>query len=151
MARYIVLKNDLETKREKLLVLRDDFAVLALAFPLPWLLFKRLWLHAFVVLLILAFISYLSEETVTFGIALVSNIALGLIVALEGQSWVINKAKRRGYREIGSVNDAYNLQEAELLVLDKYAIDEDAETRPAMRPVHQAPAPGDTNILLGRP
>lgn len=151
MARYIVLKNDLETKREKLLVLRDDFAVLALLFPLPWLLFKRLWLHAFVAFFILVFIGYLSEEVVTFGIALISNIALGIIVAFEGQSWVINKARRRGYREIGSVNDAHNLQEAELLVFDKYAVDEIVKSKPGSRPFPQPPALGGTDMLLGRP
>lgn len=114
MPRFVVLESDIETKGQKVRVMRDGFAVFAIAFPLPWLLFHRLWFEAALILPFIMAISIFSNHPETVGIVFIGNLALGLIVALEGDGRVIARMKRNGYREIGAIAEAHNQDEAEL-------------------------------------
>ncbi|MEO0543218.1 MAG: DUF2628 domain-containing protein [Pseudomonadota bacterium] len=113
MPRFVVLESDIETKDQKVKVMRDGFAILAIGFPIPWLLFHRLWLETAIVGVALFAVNMYSENLYLTGITFVGNLAIGLLVALEGDNRIIAKAKRRGYREVAIVADAENKWEAE--------------------------------------
>ena len=74
-------------------LVREGFAPLALAFPVPWLLIKRLWLAALVAFIAPFAVGYLFGPTA----GLVANIATGIAVAVEGRNWRIMKWERRGW------------------------------------------------------
>ncbi|MEO1702941.1 MAG: DUF2628 domain-containing protein [Pseudomonadota bacterium] len=116
MPRYVVLESDIETKGQKIRVMRDGFAVLAIGFPLPWLIFHRLWFEAIMLLPFLLAISMFSNHSDTMGIVLIGNLALGLVIALEGDGRIIARMKRSGFREVATVAEAENLNEAEFHV-----------------------------------
>jgi hypothetical protein len=115
MASYVVLEPEglnEATKTETTVFVRDGFAYFALVIPFFWLLSKRLWLEAFVVLAAtLAIGSAASSQfapAVPFLIFLVS-----VLVALEGNNWQIAKLRRLGFVE-KAVIDADDLSEAEI-------------------------------------
>ena len=77
-------------------LVREGFAPLALAFPVPWLLIKRLWLAALVAFAVPFAVALAFGPTA----GLVANIATGVAVAVEGRSWRIMKWERLGWRYV---------------------------------------------------
>ena len=143
MPRYVVLESDIETKSQKVRVMRDGFAVLAIGFPVPWLIFHRLWFEAILLLPLVMAISLFSGNPETMGIVLVGNLTLGLLVAIEGAGRIIARLKRRGYREIGTVAEAQNYEEAEFHAAELMA-------RVPSTKKKEAPKPdADTDMILG--
>ncbi|MEM1378435.1 MAG: DUF2628 domain-containing protein [Pseudomonadota bacterium] len=149
MARYVVLKNEAEENGSRVCVMRDHFSVVALAFPLPWLLFNRLWLEALIAIFALACIGLLASQLPTVGISLICNLALGALIGLEGERWAIAKAKRRGFHEIGTIADAANREEAELRAYAMFGVEPDDATAKPMRDVSVADAE-TADMFFGR-
>ncbi|MEL6436720.1 MAG: DUF2628 domain-containing protein [Pseudomonadota bacterium] len=149
MARYVVLTSDMPIGGQRARVMRDGFSVIALAFPLPWLLFNRLWIEALTVFLVMICIGMLVSQVPTIGISLSANLALGVLVGLEGERWAIAKAKRRGSREIGAVSEAGNQDEAELIAFHHYGT-APTPAEPKSMTANPAAPDGAGDIMLGR-
>ena len=75
---------------------REGFAALAIAFPVPWLVVKRLWLPALAVFAVPFAVGALLGPLP----GLVASAASGLAVAWEGRNWRIAKLERRGWRYV---------------------------------------------------
>lgn len=116
MASFVVLEPEgLNEKRqaETTVFVRDGFAFFALIVPFLWLLSKRLWLEAFVVLAATIAIGS-AAATSQFAPAVPLLIFLiSVLVALEGNNWRIAKLRRRGFVEKAVIN-ANDLAEAEI-------------------------------------
>lgn len=115
MTSFVVLHNDGAPLRfsERTEFVRDHFSIVALAFPLFWLLWHRLWFATVIfigVMTILVFVAGDHRFILAVGPL---NFLIGLFVALEGSAWRIASFKRHGYRQV-AVLDAHNLEEAEL-------------------------------------
>ena len=149
MARYVVLESDIETKEQKIRVMRDGFAVIAIGLPLPWLLFNRLWFEAVLLLPFVIAIAITPFSVDTFLLVLVCNLSLGLIIALEGDGRAIAKAKRRGYREIGVVPEAHTLEEAELYATYSISQQTPGEPMGPKKPEAVAEGDDDPDMILG--
>lgn len=127
MASFVVLEPEglnEKVQADRTVIVRDGFAFFALIVPFFWLLSKRLWLEAFVVLAATIAIGSAANTSqfapaVPFLIFLVS-----VLVALEGNNWQIAKLRRRGFVE-KAVIDANDLGEAEI----RYFVDH-ADLRP---------------------
>ncbi|WP_420407710.1 DUF2628 domain-containing protein [Hoeflea sp.] len=88
-------------ERSKLVA--DRFAPLALAFPVIWLLFNRLWFEAAIafVLYIASMMMIADAAWVWPGLAL--GFAISLVTALEGRNWRGAALARRGWRLVDLV------------------------------------------------
>lgn len=64
--------------------IRDGFSFLAFAFPLFWMLWHRMWLYALIFFLVIAFIGALAEDLDAPGAIVMVQLALSLLVGLEG-------------------------------------------------------------------
>lgn len=121
MTRFVILKNpDLNALVDKprAVLVRDHFSLLALIFPLFWLLWHRLWFAA-----AMAFIGFIAIALITSDVrlalaAVLLNALLGFFVAIEGSAWRIAQLQRHGY-QFADVVLAQTREEAELLALDK--------------------------------
>ncbi|WP_374828856.1 DUF2628 domain-containing protein [Paenochrobactrum pullorum] len=115
MASFVVLEPEGLNEKVQVdatVIVRDGFALFALIVPFFWLLSKRLWLEAFVVLA--ATLAIGSAATTQFAPAVPFLIFLvSVLVALEGNNWRIAKLRRRGFVE-KAVIDANDLGEAEI-------------------------------------
>ena len=96
--RYVVLVDPAKVPSDpSAWTLRPDGrAWLGLLFPIPWLLFNRLWLYA------LGFLGLLAASTAAVtslslpAVApLLVNCSLGVLVYLEGRHWVVSRETRR--------------------------------------------------------
>lgn len=96
-------------------ILRDGFSFWALLFPLPWLLVKRLWLEA--ALLIGAYLAlgaFASGGAAIWLAALYGfNTVAALWIALDGHHWIVEKHLARG-ATLTTIISADNQEEAEL-------------------------------------
>ena len=80
-------------------VLNEGFSALAFAFPLPWLLFNRLW-GRFALALVTTIAAVVAVAWgVAPGAALpVALLAIAAVVAFEGPRWRIVSRETRGFR-----------------------------------------------------
>lgn len=132
MASFVVLepeklneKIEAENTVISTVFVRDGFTIFALIIPFFWLLSKRLWLEAFVVLA--ATLAIGSTVTTQFAPAVPLLIFLvSILVALEGNNWRIAKLRRQGFVE-KAVIDANDLGEAEI----RYFVDHADLRQPA--------------------
>jgi hypothetical protein len=89
-------------RADRTIFVKDGFSWPGLIFPLPWLLFQRLWLGT-LVYVALAFaaggIGLFMTEDSGFLLACLAN----LYVALEGNDMRRRKLARQGFAEMGSV------------------------------------------------
>lgn len=107
-------------------LVRDGFSVLALLFPVLWLLWHRLWLELVVYIIFLTAFS-LSQPV----LGIVMNALLGLYVAFEGTNFLASKLTYHGWNEVDLVL-AGNVEEAEARAFSR-------RTLPAKAPVHVKP------------
>lgn len=116
MASFVVLEPEglnEKIQAETTVFIRDGFAFFALIVPFFWLLSKRLWLEAFVVLGATIAIGS-AANTPQFAPAVPFLIFLiSVLVALEGNHWRIAKLRRRGFVE-KAVIEADDIGEAEI-------------------------------------
>ena len=74
----------------------DGPAWLGFAFPIPWLLAKRLWLHAVAALTLLVTTGLVvGAGLLPVASVFVANLATGVLVGLEGRQWVVSRETRR--------------------------------------------------------
>lgn len=120
MASFVVLEPEglpeglnEEPTTETTVFVRDGFAFFALIVPFFWLLSKRLWLEALVVLAATIAIGSAANIAQFAPIAPFLAFLIAVLVALEGNNWQIAKWRRRGFIE-KAVIDANDLDEAEI-------------------------------------
>lgn len=94
-------------------VIRDDFAFLAVIFPVFWLVWHRLWFAALAALLATVAITLSGELLASDTAVVLAGIAIGIFVGLEGPAMRVARHRRDGYREAGAVQ-ASDVTEAEL-------------------------------------
>lgn len=97
---------------ERTQCVRDGFSVLAVAFPVLWLVWYRQWFAALMAFLALVGVQLVASSSLVF-IALALNLLIGLAVALEGPQWRVASLRRSGWREVASI-EAQSREEAEL-------------------------------------
>jgi hypothetical protein len=130
--------------------IRDGLAVLALLFPLPWLLWHRLWLES-LLYLVLAFaligIGWLAGMGDNAGLL---ALPLNILAGLEGPTLRQAALRRRGWDEWGSV-EAADEREALLRHLAEAGhMDARIEARPAI-PMRYTQAAGPALGLFAYP
>lgn len=148
MASFVVMTPPESGEQDdRTVLIRDEFAVLALIFPLIWALWYRLWFVAAMLLLlsiaIAVAISVFPGQSLVFTVA---SLLISVFVALEGNGWRIAKKERQGWNVRGVV-EAHNYATAEEIWFAE-ASEEKAPQRPAAPPpasrartvMHPAPA-----------
>lgn len=148
---FIVLEQNRPAgEGERFLFLRDGFSLLALIFPLPWLVIKGLWLEA--ILLLAAYGAFglmASGGEPLWILALYGlNMVAALWIALDGQHWLIEKHLARG-AHVKTVIYADSRNDAEL----RFALHDNAQVQPVtLAPQTNKPAallgPARTNDML---
>jgi hypothetical protein len=115
MTSYYVLTPPNSTDPEKdTLFIRDGFSWLALFFPLPWLLVKRLWLIAGIAVALYAVTMFLAENWGLDPLPVAFTVILSLWTALEGGHVRAHWLKRQGWT-IDATIAAHDIEEAEML------------------------------------
>jgi hypothetical protein len=92
--------------------IRDGFSWLAFLFPLPWLLFRRLWLAAIVAALLYGTSIFLAETYRLDALPVAFSFLLSLWVALEGGEARVRKLEGTGW-QVDRVIAAYSVTDAE--------------------------------------
>jgi Protein of unknown function (DUF2628) len=111
MARYVILEPP--GRPSEAVAVRDGFSFLALALPVIWLLWHRLWFWALAVFGAAALFSSLAYGLGQPMIALAGELAIALIVALEGPQMRVAALEAQGWSVVGS-HEAASLEDAEL-------------------------------------
>jgi len=152
MASYVVLERRPVTgSRPETVFVRDDFSVLALIFPIVWLLWYRLWFAALMLLLVSGAIGIAGEYLAPGAATVLAGTAVSLFVALEGPAWRIAHYRRDGFVEAGTVV-ARDLDDAEIRWFSGHAAPEAANVpRPAPQPsaFGRTPRETDGDVLFG--
>ena len=145
MKSFVVMEPP-EGGGEEAVFVRDGFSIIALAFPLVWLLWHRLWIET-------AF--YVAAAVTLYSVGLLSGMALAapflsfllaLYVALEGSAIRLAALHRRGWREVGIV-DAQNRDDAEL----RWFYDEEVPDTNGSAPVQAKPFGRPATQAIGGP
>jgi hypothetical protein len=96
--------SSLDARSEAIVFVKEGFSWLGLLFPLPWLLFNRLW---FEFLAALGLTALLGAVGMWFGLGQEAAASLGLfvnvLVGFEGNNLKRWKLERRGYATLASV------------------------------------------------
>jgi hypothetical protein len=92
--------------------IRDGFSWLAFLFPLPWLLFRRLWLAAIVAVLLYGISIFLAETYRLDALPVAFSFLLSLWVALEGGEARVRKLEGTGW-QVDRVMAACSVTDAE--------------------------------------
>lgn len=161
MASYVVMEPPAAGEvgtAERAVLVRDGFSFLAFILPVVWLLWRRLWIEAILVLAASIALVALSRATGLGFVGGAVSLLVSLYVGLEGQSLRIGALRRRGWREWGVVEGG-TMAEAEIRYLAGPAPQGDAPQRAApeaeRRPaptVQARPAPAGPALgMLGYP
>ncbi|WP_186420610.1 DUF2628 domain-containing protein [Bosea sp. CS1GBMeth4] len=103
------LREEIEQAR----LLPESFTVSAFVFGGLWLLYKRLWLAFILYALVWGGLVYAQQQIgFAIGAVMLSQIALGLFLGLEGQNLIARKLLRKGWRLV-DVIEAPDLSSAE--------------------------------------
>lgn len=125
--------------------IRDGFSWLAFLFPLPWLLFRRLWWVALAAVALYIASIYLAETYRLDALPFAFSFVLGLWVALEGGEARVRRLERLGW-QVDRVMAAASLSDAEEVYFAEKAArarNEPVEPLPALpyrKPAAQADA-----------
>jgi hypothetical protein len=115
MTSFVVMSDKGEGRENDIRFVRDGFSVLCFAFPVIWLLWHRLWLHAalcFAAFGVTAALVHWSGNPIWIGLSALTSILISLLVALEGGEWVRQSLEREGFHEV-DVIPARNAAQAE--------------------------------------
>lgn len=148
---YVVMQPPGDAGQERVLFVRDGFAVLALIVPFIWLAWHRLWLEALAVFAVVFGIGVLGQIT-GWGALLTPAISLmSLFVALEAGALRIAGLERRGWT-IAGVVDGANADEAEIRwFADQRTVSPPSRTVPASPAAMPARQSGPALGLLTYP
>lgn len=140
MASYAVMEPPVagsdDIGRERAVLVRDGFHVLAFLVPALWLLWHRLWIEAVLVVAVTMALSGAGSLAGLGNAAPALAFLVSLYVGLEGAALRLAAYRRRGWREWGVV-EAGDATEAEIRYLVEAAGGEDGANEPAAA----APAP----------
>jgi hypothetical protein len=92
----------------------DRFAWLAFVFPAFWLFFKRQWIAGIVVLLVQGALTTVSGITEAVIASILVELALRLLVGLEGSAFLAYRLEKKGYT-LAAVLPAPDLATAEAM------------------------------------
>lgn len=98
MASYLVLtppatlRNDEDAR-----FIADRFSWIAFLFPAIWLLFKRQWIAGIAVAILQSIVTILTSEPRAMLAGLLIELALRLLVALEGPAFVARRLESHGW------------------------------------------------------
>ena len=119
---------------------RDGFSWIAFLFPLPWLLFRRLWIVALVAVALYLVSIFIAERYGLDALPVAFSFLLSLWVALEGGEARVRRYERHGW-QVDRVLVAHNVADAEEIYFTEKAVQahrEPAEPLPvlsAARPI----------------
>jgi hypothetical protein len=94
--------------------LADRFAWLAFVFPGLWLLFHRCWLMGLAILAAQLAAAWLTDQSGFFWAGTLSELALGLLIGLEGRQIVVRHLLAKGWT-MADVVAAPDLSTAEMI------------------------------------
>lgn len=115
MASYLVLtspgaaRDDVNAR-----FIADKFSWVAFVFPAIWLLFKRQWLAGIAVAILQGVVTFTTQEPHLMLAGLLVELALRLLVALEGPAFIVRGLEAKGWT-LQSVITADDLPTAELI------------------------------------
>lgn len=114
MATYVVMEAPADRDGERTHFIRSGFTVLAFVLPLVWLVWRRLWVEAAIVLALTLILSLAARQgwIAEAGIA-ITSLLVSLYVGLEATTMRIAGLARRGWEEAGLVQ-ADDVAEAEI-------------------------------------
>ena len=134
MASYVVMEPAPaaggDGNRERAVLVRDGFHLLAFLVPAVWLLWHRLWIEALVVVAVSMALSGLGSVAGLGNAAPFLSLLVSLYVGLEGAARRLAALRRRGWREWGVV-EADNAADAEIRYLSEAVSDADDADEPA--------------------
>lgn len=154
MASYVVMEPPVadggDAGRERAVLVRDGFHVLAFLVPALWLLWHRLWIEALAVVVVTVALSAFGSAVGLGNAAPALAFIVSLYVGLEGPALRLAALRRRGWRAWGMV-EAGDAGEAEIRYLNE-AEGEAGETTvagpsPVSLPPAAAPRPAATPAL----
>lgn len=156
MASYVVMEppvaNSDDAGRERAVLVRDGFHVLAFLVPALWLLWHRLWIEALAVVAVTMALSGFGSVLGLGNAAPALAFLVSLYVGLEGPALRLAAYRRRGWRAWGMV-EAGDAAEAEIRYLNEAVAQEGeagepaAEALPASAPSISAPRPAAAPAL----
>ena len=144
MASYVVMEPPSaagDAGRERAVLVRDGFHLLAFLLPAVWLLWHRLWIEAAVVVAVSMALSGAGAAAGLGNAAPVLALLVALYAGLEGAALRLARYRRHGWREWGVV-EADNAADAELRYLYAAA----AGTEDATEAAAAAPAAVSTAL-----
>lgn len=150
MASYVVMEPPVasggDADRERAVLARDGFHLLAFVLPAAWFLYHRMWIEALAVIAVTVALSGLGSAIGLGNAAPALTFLVSLYVGLEGPALRLAALRRRGWREWGVV-EAGNAAEAEIRYL--HEVGEDEPPAPAFpHPAVTAPR-GSAGPALG--
>ena len=116
--RYLAMANPAAPSGERVVVVRDGFSWVALAAPIPWLLWHRAWFAGLIVTVLTVCAVALGWQMNSLVIVYVGSLLLGLATALEGGNWVVGSWQARGYAPKAMVHAASRV-EAEMRLVER--------------------------------
>ncbi|WP_306117211.1 MULTISPECIES: DUF2628 domain-containing protein [unclassified Roseitalea] len=123
MARYVIMRDERTQPRSRpaVIAIRDGGSLLALAFPLLWLLWHRLWIASLLLIAASLALGFFSSDPQLGGFVLAASIVLAILVGLEAQGWRVAKARRQGYAVVDII-EASDRAEAELRFAERFGL-----------------------------
>ncbi|MGB4191147.1 MAG: DUF2628 domain-containing protein [Rickettsiales bacterium] len=111
---FNVLRNHNESKNEAFIFVEDHFSISAFLFQFLWLLYKRIWTPAVILIIIECILMLLDQnkildQTIIFQLKLVTSVFIGICA----NDWYLTQLKKNNYQVI-DVIVARNLEEAQL-------------------------------------
>ncbi|WP_426231473.1 DUF2628 domain-containing protein [Pararhizobium sp. DWP3-4] len=96
MASYLVLTSpDALKSDDKARFIADKFSWIAFVLPAFWLLYRRQWIAGITVAILQGLIAFATPEPSAAGLLI--ELALRLLVSLEGPAFVANRLQARGW------------------------------------------------------
>lgn len=147
MASYQVLVPASGDKVDALFI-RDGYSFLAFLLPLPWLLFRRMWLHAALVVVAYVGAELLAEAFQIQAISMAVGLFVSLWLGFEGGHLRGQMLERRGWT-LDRVIEAGRISDAEAVYFDGM-VTKPVEQPPLPRlPERTAPAGAASMMALG--
>lgn len=100
---------------------RDGFSWVAFLFPLPWLLFRRLWIVALVAVALYLVSIFVAEQYRLDALPVAFSFLLSLWVAIEGGETRVRRYERLGW-QVDRVLVAHNVADAEEVYFAEKAV-----------------------------
>lgn len=121
MPTYRVFQSPERLSESQLNFVPDRNSWMALAFPIVWLLYHRLWIQlALFALFELAILTALHDQLLGNATAITLQACLSILAFLEGPNWLAHKWMRLGYSELAELV-ADDVSEAEIRLLIEFS------------------------------